>query len=84
MSRGGLAQTSDLLSELTLEVSSLVLVDDVLPSKAVKHRAQLRQSCASFCSIRQRTEATHSITSRLGVVAIVQATRIRLTNSLNG
>ena len=79
-----LAEACDLLSELALEVCSLVLVDDLLASEAVEHPAELGQSCASFSSIGQRTEATHSVTSRLGVVAVVQTPRVGLTGSLDG
>ena len=66
-----LAEACYLLSELALEVCSLVLVDDLLASEAIEHRAELRQSSASFSSIGQRTEATHSVTSGLSVVTIV-------------
>ena len=79
-----LAEACDLLSELALEVCSLVLVDDVLTSEAVEHRAELWQSGTSFSSIGQRAEATHSVTSRLGVVAVVQTTSVGLTDSLDG
>ena len=79
-----LSQFVDMLAKTWLQVCSLVLVDNVGLSQFIQHLlyAGIQLDCLFFVS--HCTQFTYSITHSLGVIAVVQRSRLCLTNSLHG
>jgi len=75
-------QLVDLQSELRLQVGSLVLVDNVTLSQLVQHLLNNRVHLHCFFLIGHCTQLANSITHGLGVISVVQRSRLRLTDSL--
>ena len=65
-----------------LQVSGLILVNNVALSQFVEHLLHLRQQSLSLSGVSHGTKLANGITHCLGVIAIVQAACGRLTNSL--
>ncbi len=61
----------DIVSELGLQVRSLVLVDDVYLCQLVKHLLHGRQLLLSFGLVLCGTQLTHSHTHLASIVAVV-------------
>ena len=80
---GLFAQTFDMLCQLRLEVGRLVLVDDVGLSQFVQHFLHCGIHFNCFLLVRHSAKLANSITHCLGVVPVVQGSRLRLTDSFH-
>ena len=78
-----LSELVDVLSELALEVSSLVLVDDVDLGELVEERRYLGEHSSCLILVGSKTESLDSVAGGLGVVAIVLATSSDLASPLD-
>ena len=79
----GFVQLVDVLSELRLQVCSLVLADHVLASKLVKHSGHLGHSLGGFIGVGHLADVAHGIAHGLAVITVAKTACLALTNSLN-
>ena len=64
----------------TLEVSCLVLVDDIVFSQFIQHGGDFRQESFSGTLLRRIAQCLHGITGRLVIKTIVRTLAQRLTD----
>ena len=83
MVRSGFVQLVDVLSELRLQVSSLVLADHVLASKLVEHSGHLGHSLGGFLGVGHLANVADSIAHGLAVITVAKTAGLALTDSLN-
>ena len=79
-----LSQLVDVKSEARLEVSGLVLVDNVGLSQLVQHLLYLRIQSDSLFLVGHSAELAHCVTHRLCVIVIVKRPFLLLADSLHG
>lgn len=58
------------LSELALEVTSLVSVDNMLLSELIEHSAYLRELSSCLCLVGSSTELANCVTCGLAIVTV--------------
>lgn len=81
MNQNWLGQLIDVIHHTALNVSCLILVNNVLFSKLIQHLLHFRQKFYGSCFVSCSAELTNRITHCLGVISVVQSARRRLTNS---
>lgn len=79
-----LSELVNVLSELRLEVCSLVGVDDVTLSELIQHLSSLREHSSSFCFVGSLAEIANEVTHGLSVVAVQKVALLSLADSLQG
>jgi hypothetical protein len=79
---GNLSQFAHVNHEARLDVSGLVLVDDVRLSELIEHLLYFRKKFNCYSFVGSSAELANCVTHSLSVVTIVQATSGGLTNSL--
>ena len=76
-----LCKLVNMLHNAALDISSLILMNDVILCKLVQHLLNLRQKFCCSCFVSRSAELTYCVTHSLSVISVVQSARRRLTNS---
>lgn len=77
-----LSQCSYVLAESRLQISCLVLVDNVSLCQLVQHLLYNRVELNSLFLIRHATQLAYSVTHSLCIISVVQGLNLVLTDSL--